>query len=342
MSCHGCKQTYDLLCANLSPQRFKKMSHNVKLKWKCLECKSKQPKQDNTNTPVRTAHQFEIDEESDAYLSQDNNVTMRRNHSANTLITEEKLDILKCEIIKDLEAVLESTLTRLVHNQLKDITNRITEFQESINYIGGQYEELKNLLSTTSTALKYVKDENKALKESIITLEARVKILEDTNIKQQQWDRLQNIEITGVSEEKGEDTVCIVQKISQSIGVPIMPSDIEFAHRVQPRRAASAVRGRPIIARLRQRTVKDEIIAAARKHRDLNANKVGISGENSKIYVNEHLTKDNKLLLSSCKNKVRELRYKFIWTKNCRIFVRKNETSPPIPINSSSDISKII
>lgn len=345
MTCHACKQKYDLMCANFSPKRFKKLSHDVKLKWKCLECKNKLPKHDNTNTPVRIAHQFEIDGEIDAdSLSQDNNVTMRRNRSANNFITEDKLrEILKSEMIKELETVLEATLTRLVHNQLKDITNRINEFQDSIMYISGQYEELKNLLGTTSTALKCVKDENRALKENLVTLESRVKILEDDNMKQQQWDRLQNIEITGVSEEKDENTLSIVQKISQHIGVTIVPADLEFAHRVQPRRGASAVRGRPIIiARLRHRAVKDQIIAAARKYRNLNTKEVGISGENSKIYVNEHLTKNNKMILSSCKNKVRELNYKFIWTKNCRIFVRKNESSPPIPINSLSDISKVV
>lgn len=320
------------------------MSQEVKLKWKCLECKSKQPKFDNTNTPVRSAHQSKIEEESDTeYLTQECNVTIRRNRSAESYITEDRLkEILKSEIKKELEAVLEVSLTRLVRTQLNDINNRITEFQQSMTYISGQYEELKTLMGTTSSVLQSLKEENRTLKEDIGRLTSRIKVLEDDYMKQQQWSRLQNIEITGVPECKEEDNVNIVQKLSQYIGVPIETSDIEFAHRVQPRRAGSSTCARPIIARLRQRSVKDRIMAAARKTRNLNAGSVGIGGENCKIYVNEHLTRENKMLLSSCKQKGKELNYKYIWTKNCRIFVRKNDTSPPIPITTTSDLVKIV
>lgn len=196
-------------------------------------------------------------------------------------------------------------------------------------------------MENTSSDLQCLKNENKSLRDMINNLTTRVKTLEDENMKQQQWARLQNIEITGVPEDKNEDTVAIVQKISEHIGVVIGPSDIEFAHRVQPRRAASAMPQCPIIARLKQRSTKDKIMAATRKHRNLMVKEVGIGDDTSRIYINEHLTKDNKMLLSLCKQKVKKLEYKFIWTKNCRIYIRKNETSPPISINSSADIVKI-
>lgn len=88
--------------------------------------------------------------------------------------------------------------------------------------------------------------------------------------------------------------------------------------------------------------MKDQIVAAARKHRNLNAGQMGIVSETDRVFINEHLTKDSKMLLSACKQKAREANYKYIWTKNCRVFVRKNEKSLPIPINSSLDLIKIV
>lgn len=344
ISCHGCKLKYDLMCANLSPKRFRKMNQEAKTQWKCSECKSRQPKTGNIDTPIRSASHSMIDDKGKLeHPSQDCNVTVRRNRSVDLQLTQDKFkEILKKELMTEMEVMLEKILTRMVSNQLKDINSRFVEVQESMNYISGQYDDLKKHLDSTTSDLQCLKDENKYLKEQLNHLTTCVKTLEDNNMKQQQWARLQNIEISGIPEDKDENTLTIVQKISKHIGVSIEPSEVEFAHRVQPRRATSAARARPIVARLKHRFIKDKIMAAARKHRNLYASDVGIGCGTSKIFINEHLTKENKMLLSQCKHKVKELNYKFIWTKNCRIFVRKNEASPPISISSSADIVKIV
>lgn len=350
MCCHECRQKYDLICANLSPKRFKKMSQEVKLKWTCLECKSRKPKLDNTNTPVRAAQQSKPTGELDVMALDDEcNITFRK-HRNDDFITEEKLkEIWKNVMKKEMESLLESTINRTVSEQLKLIKNQYSGFQESLTFISSQFEEfkienaeLKKVLGTVSTEIKCLKEENRTLRENLDAVSSRVKVLEDENIKQQQWVRLQNIEITGIPEAKEENTIDIVQKITQHLGVAIEPSDLEFAHRVQPRRVASAERARPIVVRLRQRYIKDQIIAAARRRRNMNARDVGMGGENNRIFINEHLTKENKMLLRACKQRAKEVNFKYIWTKNCRIFVRKIDTSPPIPINSSLDLAKMV
>lgn len=250
---------------------------------------------------------------------------------------------------KEMEALLESTITRVVSDQLKSINIQFSAFQESMAYMNTQFEDykkenndLKKLLASLSSELKNVKDENKILKESLSGVSMRIKALEDEHLRQQQWVRLQNIEITGLPEDKGENTTDIVLKLIQHLKISVDSSDIDFAHRVQPRNTVSADRSRPIVVRLKQRALKDKIIAAARKHKHLYCNELGMRGGNNKVFINEHLTRENKLLLRSCKLKASEVNYKYIWTKNCRIFARKNDTSPPIPINSSSDLIKIV
>ncbi|CAK1599947.1 unnamed protein product [Parnassius mnemosyne] len=346
MTCLGCKQKYDLQCANISPQRYRALNDENKRNWRCLECKSKIPKKDNTNTPIRPSHQTE----SAVLDNADNlNVTLRKKSDlAFDYITEKKLkDVLEAER-QELRIVIQSSLKEL-SDQLTTIKNQCSGYQESSMFISGQYEdfrkelvELKKLLATTTSELKCIREENKSLKNSVTAQAARIKALEDENLRQQQWTRMQNIEITGIPENKAEDTKQIVLKLSQHIGAPIQQTDIDFAHRVQPRRAVSAARARPIVVHLRQRAVKDKVIAAGRKYRTLNAKDLGMGDETNRVYINEHLTKENKILLNTCKQKAKEINYKFVWTKNCRIFVRKDEASPPIPISSSTDISKIM
>lgn len=56
LTCSSCAQVYDLECANVSETRFFGTLVNEKrLTWRCPGCISKQPKTDNTNTPVGAA-----------------------------------------------------------------------------------------------------------------------------------------------------------------------------------------------------------------------------------------------------------------------------------------------
>lgn len=359
MNCTGCNQKYDLQCANLSPKRFKALNDENKRKWRCLECNNKVPKSDNTNTLVRsgssTSNLIAIaDSENECMLSGSGGVTLRRKHIADSntnsnYITEDKMKEMLNADGREVRSVIESCVNGL-SGQLEAIKVQCSGYQESLSFVSRQYDELrkelvefKKLFGSTNTELKKVKEENKSLREALNTQDSRIKVLEGENIKQQQWSRMQNIEVTGIPENKEEDTSDVVLKVAQHIGVAIEPSDIEFAHRVQPRQPGGSTRtSRSIIVRLRQRITKDRIVAAARKHRNLNAKDMGLGGETNRVFINEHLTKENKMLLTSCKQRAREANFKFVWTKNCRIYVRRSEVTPPIPITSSSELSRIV
>lgn len=124
------------------------MCLETKQNWKCSQCKSRQPKTDNTNTPVRSVLQSSVEEEM-YQPTLESRVTMRRNRSAERYVTEDKLkEILRKELSGEIEGMLEATLTRMVSNQLKNICNRFTEFQESMSFISGQYEDLKSIWKT--------------------------------------------------------------------------------------------------------------------------------------------------------------------------------------------------
>lgn len=349
MSCPGCNAKYDLQCANLSPKRYKAMNQENRRKWRCDECRSKLPvKSGNSSiTPVRVQIQEDpIVSASAPDLSDSCNVT-KRTKPEPCFITEERLlEIMKSER-QATRAAIESSVKGL-SNQLTRINEQCAGSMESISFVSQQNEDLnkvisdlKKMLGANVAEMKLLREENKNLRQDMNGYVTRIKMLEEENLKQQQWVRLQNLEIVGIPESKEENALDIVMKITDYIGADIQPNDIEFAHRVQPRHATSAARGRNIVVHLKQRAAKDRVLAAARKHRGLTTTDVGVGRESSKIFVNEHLTKENKMLLSSCKQKAKEINYKYIWTKNCRIYVRRNDSSPPLHIASPADLVKI-
>lgn len=335
-----CLKVYHLACVNLTVEAYKKVPT-----WVCRLCTSKLPKGvDNSNTPLKLSVVLPTEEPGRA------NVTVKRGTPTPTS-PHHDADILQKSPIK--LAGTEEAMARIIRKEvtkaLKDATSpefqalgdRLISLETSVKYLSGQCDDMFKYYSETKANLAIICDENKQLRQELSAVQARTKALEDAQARQEQWARAQNIEVVGVPESKDESTVDLIVNVAAQAGVILQSSDIEFAHRVQARRATSGVTSRVIVARFRQRATKDTLVAAARKQRHMTSKDLGMGGEIKKIYINEHLTKENKQLLKLCKIKATEFNYKHVWTKNCRIYIRKTDTSPPIPIISGLDIDKI-
>lgn len=90
LRCYICAQVYDLLCANVPIAVYSTMTTKHREKWVCLECKCKQPRGDNSNTPVRSTS---LEAGSIYCDDQSMNVTIRKTQfSQNRKSTEQLCD----------------------------------------------------------------------------------------------------------------------------------------------------------------------------------------------------------------------------------------------------------
>lgn len=71
---------------------------------------------------------------------------------------------------------------------------------------------------------------------------------------------------------------------------------------------------------------------------DITADAIMNNGSKQKIYINESLTKENKQLLFKTKEKARDASYKYVWSKEGKIFVRKNDNSRVHRIKNEHDL----
>lgn len=118
----------------------------------------------------------------------------------------------------------------------------------------------------------------------------------------------------------------------------VLADDIIHINRVSPKQR---IQGRPrvIVAKMKTRLLKDNLIYLSRKKR-ITTRDIGIAGDPIPIYINEHLTSSNKLLLKKCKEAAKSKMYQYVWTKNGRIFMRQNDTSPALQIFDEEDLIK--
>lgn len=152
----------------------------------------------------------------------------------------------------------------------------------------------------------------------------------------EQRDRLNNVEIKGLPAKKNENLIELTQKLGNHIGVSIDPANINFITR-----ARSDSKYKPIIVGFTGRILKENFVAGAKSFKNLTAEDLGFSGITSRIFVNDHLTRENKQLLTKTKKVALEKNYQFTWVQNCKILVRKNETSPFIHVQCDEDLIKL-
>lgn len=127
------------------------------------------------------------------------------------------------------------------------------------------------------------------------------------------------MEIRGVPTTQGENCRNIVELLGKKVGCPIKPEDIDTVHRVPTR----DINNKNIIVRFCSRDMRTEFLKKARKFcpkTDL----LGFSAAQEKpIYVNEHLTSDNKRLFSKALALKKQMKWAFLWTDNCVIKARQ-------------------
>lgn len=333
-----CNKLYHYLCAGLKADNAKKLSS-----WKCPNCKIKQPKANNDDTPVRPGH---CSEEETSMDDKDDFVNSRRRHPRQ-VDSPQSLDSefarrMRHDILDIIRNEVPSIIKDLLSKEFQAMKDNIREFERSIKFISEKNDEIQKSISDTNVDIKRLKSENSNLRNELKDLQKNLKAVECDFSKQEQWARQQNVEIIGVPEKTGECLTDIVRRIAEKAGQNILDADIDFAHRVKSRRS-SGTQPRTIIARFKQRHTKDTFLSATRKTKNLSTRDIISSTEEPKtIFINEHLTVRNKKLLLDSKAKAKLHGYRYVWTKNCRIYVRRSDSSPPILISTDSDLLRIV
>lgn len=210
-----------------------------------------------------------------------------------------------------------------------DVMELLRELKKSVDFCCDKIHDFEAKLNKISDQIKLIEP----LQAECNLLKAKVENLE-------QRSRINNVEIIGVPEKANENLVDIVSNIGKKVNCPVAEHEIDAVHRVTP---FNFDKNKPkhIILRFVSRLKKEKFLLNAKTLGNLTTSSIGFSNNNNKIYVNDHLSPNNKLLLKSTKDKAREKNYKYTWVKNCKIFVRKNETSPIILISRETDLYKL-
>lgn len=318
---------------------------NVKAKCDCPTTNI--AKSDNTNILLRPSALSPSDSVILSPGGSDDNITIRKNttacahHGGNLeYVTERSLrDILKNEMAEMLKVFVQQHVTE--------------QFVTATNNMCREMEKLTSALESFNGRLNNV-EERMALVEkrldTAINREDSVVIANlQTKINQYEQECILNdLEVTGLPEETNESPIHLASLLAKKLGVSLSEHDIVSAERVGRKILAerkegdtTVVRPRALVIRLVRRGTRDELLRAARVRRGLDSSGVATAAAPRRVYINERLSRLNKQLFYKAREESRRLMWKFTWTKNGNIFVRRDFTQTAIRIRNQEDIERV-
>ena len=226
--------------------------------------------------------------------------------------------------------------------EIETLRAEVIEIKESQAFICNQYDSLK---------AEYDKliEVNTLQKEEISNLKSQAAALKTQEIKDsikvdelEQYGRRQNLEIVGVPEKEDENTNAIVLEVAKMLDVDIMYSHISTSHRLPKKKAGSRNNSgsSPIIVRFTNRVIRNQIYANRKKARFVDLKNFSVS-DTKNIFVNENLTPTRKQLFWKTKQEVKNNSWKYIWTHNGNVFVKKDDNASITAIKNELDLNLI-
>lgn len=331
--CSSCRLTFHFHCVSLAEVGWRRLGSDRQGTWICPECKI---------TPQLNSPKPQLPEKPNTQEDTSNNVSSLQKIEA-ILQTLIKLP----EQVEQLRSDLNNMASGMKTQIMDEFNTRFEEIEAKLEIVE-TFKKERNVLTIKlnkheeriSSLEKIFKDREELIKE----LQIKTSVLEREYNRSQQQNRFLNIEIVGIPEKPDEDLPQLLLKIATSINANIAREDIEFITRVQPLQSQA---GKPkrIIAKLNNRHAKDNIIANFRKinkSKGITSNDLGFEGNSTKVFINEHLTIANKILLNNCRKRAKEQDIKFVWVKNCSVYMRHHEKSPSAAITSDEDLEKFL
>ncbi|CAK1595245.1 unnamed protein product [Parnassius mnemosyne] len=351
LQCMQCKGKYDLDCANISPKNFRQMERK-KEHWKCPECLSKLPKKGNSNTPVRgttaileggTNLRTDSSTVSHVLKSGNPNVTVRSkvlnppplSETSNLVQGVENITINSyADILNDLKIYMKN----LLHDEMDRVQKAIGSLTNTIKDQNSRIEQLEARVSILESKSETKPAQTHPIERIVMQLQADIAERDQTLLSN-------DLEIAGCPETPNENCTHIILTVAKKIGMELDDKDIVSAERVGPLRPAkqdsTTPRPRPIAVRLARRDTRNGLLQAARSRRNLNSDGLELPGSTKLLYLNERLTRFNRQLFQKARSLAREVQFKYVWVREGKIFVRKEQGKPRIRIRNEMDLSKV-
>lgn len=232
----------------------------------------------------------------------------------------------------------ESVLAKLINDvaeiksDIQQVHKTNSEIEKTLEFICKNHEELKNKVDSLE---KNQEDRNKHIEK----LEDRIEELERNA-------RSTYLEIRGIPEKSNEtknDLLSIMDNVHNTLKLEVERGFIRNIYRARGKPNAE----RPIVMDVTTPLKKYQLLQAVKKYNQnhindrLNTTAVGLGTRKIPIYFSDFLTPKAKRLYFLARDVSKTHNYRFCWSINGKVFMRKSEGCTAINITSEQQLEDL-
>lgn len=226
------------------------------------------------------------------------------------------------------------------------ITNNINSMKTKFDEMCTSNMQIKEGMTFLSKQYDDMKVQVEVLQKEHIQQRAEMYTLVDTIEELQRASKLSKLEIRNIpqtSNETKEDLLKTVRKITSIIceGTQLAVTPVlQDVYRL-PNKNNSV---KTVIVDLQSPLLKNNVLKSFRsfnirnKSNRLNTSYIGCSENQLPIYIDEHLTYKTKKLFYEAREYKKAHQYKYCWTSNGRIYLKKTEGGPAILVKNEAQL----
>lgn len=346
ITCIHCERVYDYICLTLSMANFKNLNRS---NWVCPTCKNRTPRANSDASPARaniinaqgscrhvTVRKPVGDKKETGKPKVKQAPALAQTSSPSTLPPGQTQTQTGNKSAKDALPQRSNSDEKIV-TQLRLLRAEINKLnQEVSNSTNRHNEEIANL-----TRQMLGKD------KEILELKAELQVIKQ-QVNTQVKDSLKNhLEIIGLPESPNESLSHMAILIAKKVGVALEESDIDWVSRAGSKKAAIINTNetvpknfpRPLVIRLQRRSKRSEILGEALKRKNLTSEHI-TDGPIQRLFVNERLTKDTRLLFREARQRAKLHNFQRCWM-NGEVYLRQADKQPHKHISSQSDLDSL-
>ena len=222
---------------------------------------------------------------------------------------------------------------------VKEIKKMNTDLDTSIQFMNSKFELVVKQNKELTEKVSKLVDENQVIKGQLKGMN------KDNNSLTSQVDFLErnlkgkNVEICGVPFVKNENVVDLAVKVIKNVDSEFVQDDIDYARRLIKKDNNNVVTYGPVLVRFKSMSKRNYIYRKKKNLKDVKLNLV--NDGHKKVFLNENLTTRNKKIFYHANIFRKQYQWKFIWTSNGMVFLRKNETSDAVIVRNLFDLDKL-
>lgn len=333
LTCASCRRGYHLgkSCSGVADGTYAGMGAVRRETWKCSTCRT-----GATLRPSDLSGDISVDESSRTDGSREEIVDYAPFTSQLASINATLNQLLSLRTSVETLLPLPSKVDQLLALKpaVEELRNTVQGLQTTVDSFSLKYDSVLALAMTNEEAVKELQKEVNTVKATMREQSETIERLKDELNDMQQYSRRSNMELHGFPLSHGEDLMKVISDLARPLNLPTpQSSDILAIHRLTKKPDSVPV----ILIRFASVSLKDAWMAArGRLHR------LCQSENQPKLFFNDNLTSANKELFWLTRTGAKEKGYRFVWTKNSKIFARKAEGAPAIRINTKNDLLLLV